>query len=552
MKKNLTKKLGMSLITSVILASGVNAIDFTYDDKFQSYDSTDFKYITHRDIISASVIGQSITVDNNATIAAINFARSNDTPTSFEFRIYEGAGRDGTLLATINSMTKDTGSNTNQLYLYDSTDTLKNIKLKKDNTYTYFIIADGDIGAKRLQVSDTSGASYTGNAFNILSVDSEDFISTIYYNKYAAILETMQTLTKSRFYSVAELFDNATDTDLSAFATALGNYTGEAMAAKIEQATPTVTANAPQVNRQVLGTISNIVSSRQSSTTGLNSGDIAFSDKNVWVKPFGSKTTQDDIDGVSGFDANTYGIAVGVDGEYKDDRRAGISFFYANSSVDTNNVTQSNDIQSFTLVGYGSNTIAKIDNSMLYYQVGYGIQQNDSNRYIELTSQNASADYTTKSIFASIKATKEYKKSDKLTFIPEIGLNLSYFDSPNYTETGAGGLNLQTNSFSANSLVASIGNSLRYKKDENTDFTARASLNYDLNNKANSITSTYTGGGSSFTTEGLKNSSFGYEVGVGMSKELKENLTFDINYDLDGKGSEFKNHSVSAKFNLKF
>lgn len=58
--------------------------------------------------------------------------------------------------------------------------------------------------------------------------------------------------------------------------------------------------------------------------------------------------------------------------------------------------------------------------------------------------------------------------------------------------------------------------------------------------------------GTTFTTSGIDNGPWSYKTGAEIAQELQDNLSVSVAYDLDGKGSDFKNHSVSAKVNWKF
>jgi outer membrane autotransporter protein len=393
---------------------------------------------------------------------------------------------------------------------------------------------------------DQSDYSFT------LQLDGSDLVALVGEQKAAAILASLAR-TGGSLDSVAIVLDNYAggNADIDAFKTYLSNYTGDALAKKVEQSTPSVAAAAPQVNTQVTTAISNVVSTRQSGMRGKNSGDMQFSDKNFWLKPFGSLSKQKDKKGISGFDATSKGIAVGIDGEYADGKRAGISFFYTATEVDTNNVNQTNDIGSYTLIGYGSQPIID-DTTTLYYQAGVSLQDNKSKRVIDAVSKSAEADYKSYSTFITSKVTKDFAINDSLTIVPELGGTLSVFKNDSYTESGAGGMNLSTESFKSHSVVASLANSVKYAINKKTDVMARAGVSYDFINKTSEVTSTYTGGGSKFSTKGLKASPFSYEAGVGLSRDIKEDLSIDINYDFSGKSSGYTNHAVAAKFVWNF
>ena len=97
----------------------------------------------------------------------------------------------------------------------------------------------------------------------------------------------------------------------------------EAVARAVESTTP-VAANATVgATTQISNGIAGIVTQRQNANIsgGMNSGDGMFSENNMWIKPFGSIGSQNDKDGINGFDVKTYGLGFGADTEYKDNQK---------------------------------------------------------------------------------------------------------------------------------------------------------------------------------------------------------------------------------------
>jgi uncharacterized protein with beta-barrel porin domain len=128
----------------------------------------------------------------------------------------------------------------------------------------------------------------------------------------------------------------------------------------------------------------------------------------------------------------------------------------------------------------------------------------------------------------------------------------TYFHSPSYSESGAGGLNLNVEKFSSDSIVVGIESDFIYTLDETSKLSASVGLSYDFSNKAQTLTSSFQGGGSVFSTEGIENSSYIYKAGFGYVKKLQNNLFIDMQYDFEGKGNDIQNHVISSKINYKF
>lgn len=341
--------------------------------------------------------------------------------------------------------------------------------------------------------------------------------------------------------------------DLNAFINALGIYETEAeVGHAILETTPTTVAALPTMSTQMYGTMGSIVQSHQNNLRGLNSGDIVFGNKSLWIKPFGSYSKQNDKDGLNGFSAHSKGFGIGMDGEYESAHRIGLAFFYTNTDASTNGISQSTKLDIFNLIGYGNFPI--VDNKTnLLYQVGVGIQKTDSSRYISAVNKTASADYNAKSFFTQIKATREMSFNDALSISNELYGTYVYYKNPAYGESGAGGLNLNVKSFNTNTFILGIEENLQYVLEKGTNLIGNVGLGYDFGNTNQSVSASYAGAsGSVFDTKGIDNGHWSYKAGAGVSQTLQENLSIDLKYDLEGKGIDFKNHTVSAKMNYKF
>lgn len=370
-----------------------------------------------------------------------------------------------------------------------------------------------------------------------------------------SILDATQNSGVVGAYGAANVLGNYTgnDADLNSFIDSLNTFETEGEVGQaILETTPTTVAALPTMSTQMYGTMGSIVQSHQNNLRGLNSGDIVFGNKSLWIKPFGSYSKQKDKDGLNGFSAHSKGFGIGMDGEYESAHRIGLAFFYTNTDAATNGISQSTKLDVFNLIGYGNFPI--IDNKTnLLYQVGVGIQKTDSSRYISAVNKTASANYNAKSFFTQIKATRETSFDDALSVSNELYGTYVYYKNPAYGESGAGGLNLDVKSFDTNTFILGIEENLQYVLEKGTNLIGNIGLGYDFGNTNQSVSASYAGAsGSVFDTKGIDNGHWSYKVGVGVSQTLQENLSIDLKYDLEGKGVDFKNHTVSAKMNYKF
>jgi len=331
--------------------------------------------------------------------------------------------------------------------------------------------------------------------------------------------------------------------------------TDEEVAEAIESTTPQTTAAGVAASSQISNGISGIVEQRQNvniGQRGLSSGDEMFVHKNVWVKPFGSFGSQNDKDGINGFDLNAYGLGIGFDGEYKDNQNLGVALFYTRANIDVNNVSQSSKLDVLTTLVYGNIPIID-DKTNFLYQVGYAWQMTDSTRDISLTSQRASANYTSKTASLDIKLIRDYQVNNNLLLQPMISTTYRHFTNPTYSETGAGSLNLEVNKFTSTELLLGIGTMIHYKLDNDSKLVGNVKLDYDLHDNKQTVTSSYKGANTvSYDTSGIDNGRVSYDLGIGYEQDISDTTNFNISYNYQAEGSDFKNNTISAKFIYNF
>lgn len=350
--------------------------------------------------------------------------------------------------------------------------------------------------------------------------------------------------------------NNANNPQMDGVITALNKLgSNKQVAEAVDSTTPQTTTSSFTASNQISNNVSNIVSQRQNinlNGAGLNSGDSMLSEKNIWIKPYGSKGSQDDKNGVNGFDIDTYGIGFGFDGEYAENKQIGFGFFYTNADVEVNNVSQTSDIDVYSLIVYGNTPI--FDNKTnLLYQVGYSWQDTTSNRGIEFMGTNAKADYTSKVASLDLKLLRDYRVNEKLLLQPLVSTTYRHFESPSYSESGADALNLDVDKFTSNELILGVGALGFYKLNENSNLFGNVNIGYDLKDDNNIVSSSYQGAsGLSFETEGIDNGRFSYDLGIGYENNINDLSNINFSYNFQGEGSDYTNHVISAKYTYKF
>ena len=350
---------------------------------------------------------------------------------------------------------------------------------------------------------------------------------------------------------------NSGNTQMNSVFTALNNLsTNQAVSKKIEETTSQISNAASEATSQISRNTLNILNNRliiaPSVGKGTNSGDMVFGEKSLWIKPFGSIGSQQDKDGLNGFDTKTYGLGLGIEGEYADNRKLGFALFYANSNVDMNNISQDADLDVFSASVYGNVPVID-DKTQLLYQVAYSLQKTDTRRDISLTNQTATADYTSKTASADLRLVRDYQLNNEVLLQPMVSTTYRHFNSPSYKESGADSLNLNVDKFSTDEFLVGLGTGAQYKIDNSSKLIGNVNLYYDLIDDDKSITSSYAGAsGVSFDTDGIDNGRLSHELGFGYEKEITTNSNINFSYNYQGTGTDYSDHLVSAKYVLKF
>lgn len=350
----------------------------------------------------------------------------------------------------------------------------------------------------------------------------------------------------------AQRLDSFVGTGMNDFKTVLDACSNDKCVAKaIDELEVKLASAGVGAAKQTAQSISKIVRQRQGTfgISGANSGEEMFTERNFWMKPFGTWGKQNDKDGLSGYDISSYGFGIGYDGIDKDDQQLGFGLFYTNANVDVNGVNQSSDVEAVTILGYGSTPI--IDNkTKLLYQVGYSWQMTDTFR--ETVTGNALADYTSKVASIDLKLMRDYKINDEWLIQPNIGLNYTHFTAPSYSESGAGVASLDVNKFTTSEVLLNIGAVSNYQIDDNSKIITSLDLSYDMQDKNNKISSTTQGGLQLADSESIDNGRVSYALGLGYEIDLKNNSNINFAYEYSGEGSGYSNNTISAKYVIIF
>lgn len=320
----------------------------------------------------------------------------------------------------------------------------------------------------------------------------------------------------------------------------------------VTQTMPLLTGGSMGATSNTMSGINRVVQARQDSNSGLSSGDSPLREEHLWIKPFGSWADQNERNGVAGFDANTYGLAIGADAAVSEAARMGVAFAYAHTDVDSNSriAPQSLKVETFQLIGYASYNLQP--DTEINAQLDIGQHNNEGKRQMPFANATARSDYSSYSAHAGLGLGHTLRFGEALTFVPSVRADYTWLGDPSYNEKGAGALDLKVDSRDAEELVLSLDGKLNYRIAAHTVLSANLGGGYDVINERSAITSLYAGDlSAAFTTRGVDPSPWRTRAGLGLTHELANGTEVSLRYDAESR-SDFLNQGASVKARWAF
>lgn len=336
--------------------------------------------------------------------------------------------------------------------------------------------------------------------------------------------------------------------------------TQEAFNEILETLTPSVDGGAVisgfNASTQSIGVVNDrLASLRGGSETSMVAGEMG-NGLTGWIQGFGQLADQDARNGVDGYEADTYGVAIGLDtANILEQGTVGASLGWANSDVDSKNAARTNaDVDSYQVSVYGNYDVAP--NTYLAGTLGYAWNDIDQTRHnVGGTGLNADADYDSDQYIAYAEVGHDIAIDEVTTFTPHVLAHYQHISIDNYLETGAGGLNQNVSSEDLDVFELGVGAEVAWDLDGGNGSRVRPALNvgyrHDLADDNISTTSNFTGGGAAFNTNGLDPADGTFNVGASIGYALDNNWEFTADYDYQVK-SDYDAHSGFVRAGYKF
>lgn len=413
-------------------------------------------------------------------------------------------------------------------------------------------------------VSVVAGATVTDNSFlyDFALVGAVDNNVDVTITEAHSINDTAATSGNANVGNV--LLDDlaaSTNADINALQGALQAASSEEELNEVlESVQPTVDGGAVVAAFDVVNTTMGITDeriamARTGKETGMAAGNVSQGVR-MWGQGFGATATQDRRDNIDGFDSDTWGLAVGLDTENMNDNALfGIAFSYADTSVDSKNANQtSSDINSYQFTLYGNYDIDP--RTYLSGQFAYTWSEVDTLRQDlgGIAGNDASGNYDADQFSARAEVGRDYSY-ETATVTPHAMANWMHYSPDSYTETGAGGANLNVDGDSVNVFELGVGADVGWMLQQaNGGYLApeiRVGYRYDLAGDAVETTSSFVGGGPAFKSEGFDPARSAFDLGAGLTYFSADSWELSADYNFTFK-SDYDNHSGFLRAAYKF
>jgi outer membrane autotransporter protein len=313
--------------------------------------------------------------------------------------------------------------------------------------------------------------------------------------------------------------------------------------------------------KAVTSGVQNIMSTRLASlrsgdafSTGVVTGS-GMSANSGFIQAFGSQVEQKNKGNEFGYDADTTGFALGIDGKVSDGVVVGISYANSKTDVDGKGTGKAkNDIKTNSGSIYADYTTK---DGYVEGSITYGQSDNKGSRILNTggLDRTYKSDYDSEQYSFRLAGGVPINLGAGAFFTPFAGATISQIKTDAYTETSNtanDSLRLRVAQDTVDSQVGTVGVKFHQAiKDGKTTFTPEVKLavNQEFGDDTITSTNTYQGGGASFkNSTAIEKTSATAGVGLNISSD---NVSFNIGYEADVR-DKYLGHSAQAKITAKF
>ena len=318
----------------------------------------------------------------------------------------------------------------------------------------------------------------------------------------------------------------------------------DAATALAPEVAPLIQHNETQTVTQVFGAVSTRLTGGSIATggEGMASGDNIFERAAMWVQGLFNHSKLDDTSKAYGFDADSSGIAMGIEKYINDDVKVGLGYAYTDTDID--GFMRSTDVDTHTAFVYGE---YKPSNWYVNGIVSYGWSDYSEDKNV--TGVNIKSDYDVDTF--GLQAMTGYDMQLKhFGLTPEVGLRYVHIDQDGYTDSADQKVSSSDSDILTGVIGAKVSKNFVMENGMNIKPEARIAATYDLmNDDVNSVVTL--ANGSAYAVEGDALDRFGMEFGAGVTTEVNDNVEFALGYE--GKFREdYQDHTGLVNLKYKF
>lgn len=378
--------------------------------------------------------------------------------------------------------------------------------LSKNSRYEFVDNGDGTFKVTSVASAADTVADAGGSANNAGTAEAWDSVSASISSPVAASVTE----------KLAQLSNSTNAAEQKAYVDALTAVAPEV--APMVQQTQTETAN------QVFGAVSTRLTGGSISTggEGMASGDSIFKRGAMWVQGLFNKSKLDDTSKAKGFDADSSGIAFGVEKFVTDDVKVGVGYAYTNTDID--GFMRSTDVDTHTAIVYGE---YKPSNWYVNGIATYGWSDYEEKKSV--AGVGVKADYDVETF--GLQAMTGYDMNvNGFGLTPEAGLRYVHIKQDAYKDSADQRVSGNDSDILTGVIGAKISKSWELENGMNIKPEARIAATYDLfNDDVNSVVTL--ANGSAYAVDGEALDRFGMEFGAGVTAEVNDNVELSLGYE---------------------
>lgn len=269
--------------------------------------------------------------------------------------------------------------------------------------------------------------------------------------------------------------------------------------------------------------------------TGLPAGD-GLSQIGFWLQGYGNTQDKDTVDDVSGWDGDTYGLAIGVDKDVSESWAAGAALSYARSEIENNDIYGNTlDIDSYQVSGYGS-FVAPTWYSDMVLAYAYNDYQGQRNLVTTPAFATARSDYGGDQIQLRARGGRPFAYDSGWLLTPTASVEYTYLQEDPYTEKDAGTNGLEVEPESVQVLLFTLGGRFAYQATLGNNYTLvpelGLQLRYDAIGDHVQVDTNFIGvNGASFILRGSDIEQTSARATVGLTGYSDGRMSFNVAYD---------------------